>query len=242
MDGLLKISDKEKEAFSFKYYFVPLTTTKAISWICIIGVILYFNTFFNGFVWDDYPQLINDPLLHSWTNIVPIFVNHAHTFYRPFSDSIFACMYSVFGITSFWYHFFQVIIQIVITILIFYLFKHFFKISVSFFLALIYLVHPMQVETVAYISSLQNELSLIFGLLAVFIGTTKKQRSLYKYSLFFIFLLLASLSKELGLLFGVFILVFMKGNQQYIYAKKDYLWIGATYLLAILTYLFLRFL
>jgi hypothetical protein len=45
--------------FSFKNYFVPLTTAKAVTWIIVIGFTVYFTVFFNGFVWDDFPFIFS---------------------------------------------------------------------------------------------------------------------------------------------------------------------------------------
>ncbi|HWY78732.1 MAG TPA: glycosyltransferase family 39 protein, partial [Candidatus Sulfotelmatobacter sp.] len=228
--------------FSFKNFFTPLTTAKAITIIIGVGLIVYFNMLFNGFVWDDYPQLVNNPLLQSWTNLVPIFLNHSYTYYRPFSDFVFAILYSVFNTTAFWYHLFQLILQITNTILVFLLFKKFFRPTISFILSIIFLVHPLQVETVSYISSLQNVLSLFLSLLALFIIMVKGIQPKYKYGTLFIILLFASLTKEIALVFIVVIFAFMKLNPQYVFSKKEYIYTGITLALVIFCYLIFRFL
>jgi hypothetical protein len=51
---------------SLKQFFVPLTNAKAIIFIIIIGFIIYGNALFNGFVWDDYPFILNNTDIHSF--------------------------------------------------------------------------------------------------------------------------------------------------------------------------------
>jgi len=67
------MSDSE---FSFKNYFVPLTNAKAITWIVMIGIIVYANMLFNGFVWDDIGQIVTNGDIHSLSNIWSFFSVH----------------------------------------------------------------------------------------------------------------------------------------------------------------------
>ncbi len=62
----------EKE-FTFKDYFVPLTTTKAIHFIIIIGIVVYANALFNGFIADDNGQILDNQLVHSIGNFFTFF-------------------------------------------------------------------------------------------------------------------------------------------------------------------------
>jgi len=50
--------------FSFKNYFIPFTNFKAINWIIDIGLIVYINGLFNGFVIDDSLQIVNNPSIY----------------------------------------------------------------------------------------------------------------------------------------------------------------------------------
>ena len=62
-----------EEEFSFKKVFFPLTTPKAIHMIIIIGLLLYFICFFNGFISDDFAQIVNNTNIHSLANIPALF-------------------------------------------------------------------------------------------------------------------------------------------------------------------------
>ena len=70
------------EEFDIKKIFIPFTTTKAIHWIIIIGLIVYANMLFNGFVWDDEGQLIGNSIIQN----SQYFYYFAHTigpYYKP---------------------------------------------------------------------------------------------------------------------------------------------------------------
>ena len=114
MDGFLKTIEniKEEDKFSFKNLFVPLTTAKAITWIVVIGLIVYFNMLFNGFAWEDNTLIINNINGHSF-NIFDL----KNTFnqgiqFRPFTAFFVATLYSLFSNTAFLYHLTQLILHL----------------------------------------------------------------------------------------------------------------------------------
>jgi protein O-mannosyl-transferase len=213
MDGLLKTTEKKEveEEFSFKNYFVPLTTAKAITWIVVIGFIVYGNMLFNGFVWDDKTFILVNPDIHLIN--IPYFFEKNSSFnslgqYRPIPALYFALIYSIFTNASIIYHLFQLIIHIVNAILIFVLFTRFFSNKISFFISLIFLIHPIQVESVSFIASSDNPLFFLFGISALLLSINEKinyKRLLVIFSL----LLFSLLTKETGLLF-VLLLIFYR--------------------------------
>src|SRR5258708_3016410 len=116
MDGLIKTTEKKEveEEFSFKKLFVPLTTIKAIHWIIFIGIIVYANMLFNGFVSDDSSQIVNNTTIHSLANF-PLFFSggtfytggagiFAGSFYKPLMLIYFSLLYTIFGPASFPFH------------------------------------------------------------------------------------------------------------------------------------------
>ncbi|MGH7202907.1 MAG: hypothetical protein ACREHC_00510, partial [Candidatus Levyibacteriota bacterium] len=56
--------EQEESDFSFKSLFVPFTTIKAIHLIVIIGFIVYYNSLFNGFVWEDKSLIVYNSTGH----------------------------------------------------------------------------------------------------------------------------------------------------------------------------------
>src|SRR6185437_5072113 len=227
------------EEFSFKKLFIPLTTLKAIHWIVIIGFIVYANMLLNGFVWDDKTFIqLNPDVRH--INIFYLlgpnmFNNIGAGQYRSFIALYFTILYTFFNNTAFFYHIFQLLIHFTNTILVFFFFKKFLKLEIAFFFALIFLVHPMQVESVSYIASSDNPLFTFFGLLALILNFVDRP-SIKRTVTILGLLLLSLLSKETGIIFVLLIilyrLLFLKTD------KTAYVIYGG---ITLLLYFFMRF-
>lgn len=227
---------EDEQEFSFKTLFVPLTTLKAIHWIIFIGLVVYANMLFNGFVWDDLPQYVNKTITHSILNFPQILTDKETLYYRPFAALVFALIYTFVGATPFFYHLIELVLHISIAIMLFLFFKKFASNILSFFMSLFFLIHPINVEAVAYISALQTILSVFFGFLVFFLIENKKIASLYKYFLIALFLLFSVLSKESGWLFFAIIPIYMILNNNVHYKRKDYLNFFVVCLIAGITY------
>lgn len=224
------------EEFSFKNYFVPFTNAKAITWIVIIGLVVFANMLFNGFVWDDLGYIINYSPIHSINILFAFTKNMFNTGsqFRPVPIIYFSVLYSLLGQTPFIYHLLQLIVHITNTILLFFLFKHFFKNPHAFFLSLIFLIHPLQVESVSYIASIDNPLFFMFGLLALFLGMEKRLSS-KRILLIYILILLSMLTKETGFVFILLILIY-----RFLYVRRELLVNICAGIVTILVYFLLR--
>lgn len=175
----------------------------------LMGFVVYFPSLFNGFAYDDYPFILQNP--GSQLNIQALLgpnLFNSGTFYRPIPAIYFAGLYSLFGQTAFFYHFIQIVLHIISTVLVFFFFLRFFPSRVlSSFLALVFLVHPINVESVAFISSTTSEIYFLFGMSAFLIGT-ERHLSSTRIGAVFVLSLLAILTKETGVLFLVLLLFY----------------------------------
>jgi hypothetical protein len=234
--------EQEQES-SLKNLFVPFTTLKAIHFIIGIGVLIFFNSLFNGFVGDDVPQIVENTYVHSVQNIPFLFTGSTFfngtaqhldgIYYKPLFSSSFALLYTVSGPNAFWYHLFQLCFAVINTILVFLLLKHFFKIIPAFLLSLLFLIHPVNSESVLYISDLQEVLFLFFGLLSLLLLLRCHSRKLLVIAA--LFLLCSLLSKETAILFLPMSLFYV-----YLFKRKMlYTWSGLL-VLVLSIYLVLR--
>lgn len=200
-----------------------ITKAKIIFIFIIIGFIVYFNGLFNNFVWDDEEQVVNNVLVHSIINIPSFFSGSTFNtggsgslgglYYKPMMSVAFSFIYTIFGQNSFFFHLLQLNLHIINSILVFLIFNYFFKKFkkgelISFFLAVIFLIHPINTEAVIYIASLQDVLFFFFGIFALWKIIT---RPISFYNLFIIsfLLLLSLLSKETGIIFIPIILFYL---------------------------------
>ena len=133
--------------------------------------------------------------------------------FRPITALYSAVSFLFFGENPFFYHLVQLIIHIANALLLFKIAKKLLQKNIAFFLSLIFLIHPINVEAVSYIGSFNSPLFLLLGLLALLISTSEKIR----LSMFTIIclILLSIFSKETGILFVVIIPLF-----QYLFKKK----------------------
>jgi protein O-mannosyl-transferase len=225
------------EQFSFKIFFIPLTNTKAIVFIIIIGLVVFSNMLLNAFVADDITLILLNPTVQSLQNIPALlFQSNTNTtgvglftgtYYIPLTTISFAFLYSLFGAAPFFFHAFQLSMHVANAIIIFLLFESFFSRKLSFFLSLVFLVHPINQETVSYIADLQDILYFFFGALALVVY--KKTKIITTKSVFYIsfFLLLSLLAKITGILF-LAIIIFDSILQKNSKRKQLYLGICIT--------------
>jgi tetratricopeptide (TPR) repeat protein len=216
------------EQLFFKQFFSSFTIIKAIHFIILIGIIIFFNVLFNGFAGDDQTQVVQNVAVHSVLNIPNFFfgstgyngdiLNQQGLYYRPMMSLFYSILYMLGGGNAFLFHLFQVLLYIANTLIVFFIFKHFFKMQIAFIGALLFLLHPMNSETVSYIANVQDVLFFTFGSLAFYINLAMKEGNKKLISVS-ILLLLSLFSKETGVLFvfGIIlydVIMYKKGVRQ----------------------------
>lgn len=212
--------------------------------IVIVGLILYFSSFTHPFIWDDEEQIVANQSITSLNNIPQFFFGSTFNsgggdgltglYYKPILTTSYALLYFLFGVNPIGYHVFQVLLHIVNALLLFVFLRGFFEDRWRRFLVtLIFLIHPIQVESVVYIAGLQEPLFMFFGLLTLNLCSFKKPGLLFLVAPL---LLLSLLSKETGIVFILLVPLY-----SYLITHKDRLLSTLSSLIALLTYLFLRF-
>jgi 4-amino-4-deoxy-L-arabinose transferase-like glycosyltransferase len=178
--------------------------------IVLIGFAIYFTGLASPFQGDDEAQIVYNPTVHSLSNIRSFFEGgtfyngSVHTkligaYYRPLMSTVFSVLYTLFGQHSFYFHFFQLVLCLASTILLYLFLRYSFKPLLALVLSLIFLIHPLDSQVVYAIPNMQDALFFFFGILAVWLLV----RFSSVKSLFFVALclFLSLLSKESGVLF-----------------------------------------
>ena len=226
-----------EEEFSFKKLFVPLTTFKAIHIIVILGFLVFGNMLFNEFVWDDKAFVL--PVASSGLDLFSLFGQNLFNNlgqYRPIDAVYFSILFSLFGSQSFFYHLPQLLFHIINTILLYFLFKSFADKGIALLCSLIFLIHPMQVESVSYIAtSVGSVLSFFFGVSALLLSNRTKITNKWLV-IIALLLLLCLFTKESGIL-----LIFILLLYRYLFNKGKMLLYIAISLFVISTYAIIRF-
>lgn len=218
--------------------FTELKLVKSNKFLIIfLGVIVYSNALFNYFVWDDIQYVIPNSVANG-LNLVKHFsanIFNSYGFYRPVPAFYSSIIYSLFGQTPFFYHFPQIGLHIVNAVLFYIFLKIFFEKKISFILALIFLVHPMQVESVSYIAQTSSVLFFFFGISALLLSRQNGMIKKYLFMVFFL-LLLSMLTKEAGIIFLVLIPL-MRG----LFKKRQTIIYSLLSLTVLFVYAFIRF-
>ncbi len=150
--------------------------------ILALTFIILFSVTRNGLLtsWDDNDQiLINDSVHHlSWKNIKSYFSEPVLQSYQPLATLSFAIEYFFVKEAPFLYHFDNLLIHLLNVFLLFFLLqklKVFSKFKILFITA-IFALHPMQVETVAWVSTRSNLIYTLFLLVSsiFYVGYLKK--------------------------------------------------------------------
>ena len=229
----------------FKSKILSLTSFKVFTIFAFIGLVIYSNSLSGAFMRDDYSQIVNNPTVQDIKNIPKFFSSSTFfggdpgtligRYYKPITSTYFTLVASIFGLHSFMFHFFQILLHIINSFLIYKLFEKFFKKPLAIFLGLLFLVHPINTESVVYISCAQEVLFLFFGLTSLLLST-KKTFTNVNFGVIFVTLLLSLLSKETGILFIPSILIYT-----YLYNRKYFFKFLTLSSCLIIFYLILRF-
>ncbi|MGB7566241.1 MAG: tetratricopeptide repeat protein [Chitinivibrionales bacterium] len=116
-------------------------------------------------IWDD-DRHITRPELRSVGGLVQIWTNPKATAqYYPLAHTVFWLEYHLWGNSTLGYHLLNILLHLVSALLIVKLFRRL-NAPGAWFVAAIFALHPVQVESVAWITELKNTLSGVFFLSA----------------------------------------------------------------------------
>ncbi|MEZ4883323.1 MAG: tetratricopeptide repeat protein [Chitinophagales bacterium] len=181
----------------------------------VLTLLAYLPALFNGFVnWDD-PYYLRDNTFVKKFDLGAIFTKPVAGNYHPLTMLSLAIEYQLVGMKPFLYHFTNVLLHLLNTTLVFYFIYLISnrKIEVAGIVALFFGIHPMHVESVAWISERKDVLHAFFYLAALVAYTRhvfhkkrltspkiqKKPQATHKYLAYMLlFFMLSLLSKAVA--------------------------------------------
>jgi Flp pilus assembly protein TadD len=181
-----------------------------IAILVILTALVYFNSLGNGFVWDDSVIILKNPLLTGVSNLPDLLISEdtfpgvKSGYYRPLTYLSFFIDRSLWGLNPLGFHITNLLLHIGVVISFSVLISMIFKNSVLGFLsALFFALHPVNAETINFLSGGRNTLLSALFMLVAFILYIKQRRLLSV-----LFFCLSILSKEFGLLLPVLLLIY----------------------------------
>ncbi len=179
---------------------MKLEFDKNIYTLIVVSIVAFFPILFNGFTfYSDDNYVLNNPLIHSFSieNLILMFTTFFDGHYHPLTLLSFAINYFFSGESPFGYQLTNLMLNTTNGVLIYYLSKKILKENThAFLVALIFIVHPIHVESVARITERKD---MLFGLffLASCITYIKfiETNLIKKYWLAVLFFVLSLLSK-----------------------------------------------
>jgi len=151
-----------------------------------------------GFVWDDEPLITANPLLQSFSGLAEIWWGARTADYFPLTNTIFWIESHLFGGHAAGYHALNILLQSANALLVWAVLRRL-EIPGAWLAGLIFGIHPVHAESVAWISELKNLLSMFFFLVSLLCFFEIEERRIFSGSVAYVaslfFFLLALLSK-----------------------------------------------
>jgi tetratricopeptide (TPR) repeat protein len=180
-------------------------------------LLTYGNSLLNGFVWDDHDIVVNNPLNRDHARIAEVFSSADSTisgnqdaYYRPLNRLTYMLEYQIFGLRPAGYHAGNIIIHLMTAILLYALaLKLMGRAVPAFIAALLFVVHPVNAESVNFISARNGLLAAFFVLLTAisYLHAEAVHRKSYYYLSGLLFFL-GLLCKEPALMLPIVLFLF----------------------------------
>jgi hypothetical protein len=153
-----------------------LGQSRALFLVVAATVLAYANSLSGAFVFDDTKQIVGNPALRSWGNILRAFTSDVWSFqrgtltkdvpppyYRPLFTAYLTINYKLFGLWEPGWHLMNLLIHCGATVAVFFLIK---RLSgdrlMATLTALLFGLHPAHVESVSWISGIPDPLAALF--------------------------------------------------------------------------------
>jgi protein O-mannosyl-transferase len=187
--------------------------------LALLSIIVFFPSIKGPFIYDDTNLIVKNEHIHSLSKIKEYFISSTRAgalksdnLYRPLSTVTYAVIYNFFGAKATFFHLFNIILHSVNGFLLFHLLKQLkFKHIVALFAVIIFLVHPIQTESVSYISGLPDIMILTWILLStlLFLKLPEKNATTWHVLGLYMCTICGFLTKEVGVIIPPILLLLL---------------------------------
>lgn len=214
--------------------------------ILLISILVYSNTINSGFVWDDRGTIVSNTSIKSIKNIPSFFTkdqwkttgNPSSSYYRPIANTFWLIEFQLWGNDPLGYHITSIILHAFFSLLLYLLC---FRISGSniaaIFSAMVFSVHPVHTENVAWITGVTYMVcAILITTSLLFYMNYSERQSKASLSISLICFLFAVFSYEYALMLPFILMAY----EFLIARRKIRIKILLPYLLIVLLYLAAR--
>lgn len=130
--------------------------------VATLTALVYLPALQLSWIWDDDQYVFANPLLQSWNGLYRIwFEPSASPQYYPVVFSVLWMEYQLFGANPFGFHLVNILLHATGAVVCYLILRRL-KLPAAFWIALAFGIHPIQVESVAWVTELKNVLSGVF--------------------------------------------------------------------------------
>ncbi len=196
--------------------------SRNILWFALLlTALVYAGTLTFGFVYDDQPQIVTNTTFSSWKLIPSLFFGHSWKFllpdwtgnyYRPIFMTWLLANRMIFGLHPMPWHATTVLLHLLATALTFVVARQILRDGTqAAFVALLFGLHPIHIESVAWVSGVTDPLMAVFtlGAFAAWVkGQYEPERRLFWHLLAVVLYAAGCLSKETALFLPIAIVAY----------------------------------
>jgi tetratricopeptide (TPR) repeat protein len=153
--------------------------------IACLAFAVFAGTLYAGFVWDDKMQIVRNPALkdlHAWprfftTGVWGLLYSHlANNYYRPLMYVTYSAIYHLFGLHAGIFHLVNTTLHTLVAVMVYLLTLRLFHSSrMALIAGLIFAVHPIHTEAVAWLAAIPELIFTFLYLLAFYFYLEAKE-------------------------------------------------------------------
>lgn len=199
---------------------MKLRIRHCVAILSLVTLGLYLFALPNQFVWDDEEQIVQNQAIHSLANLPQFFSGSTFNsggasqlgglYYKPLMSATFALCYSIFGGVAWGFHLVQILLHVLVVLMLFLILVEITGNRVGALVgALVYGIHPLSVESVAYVSAMQETLFMSLGMFGLMWLVVSHEIGWGDITVAVGAVFLSMLGKETGVLFLPLILLYL---------------------------------
>jgi len=173
-----------------------------------LGLLAFAGTLRFQFTYDDWPQIVNNPAIRSLKSVPDYFVHNVwhqvapdsrSKYYRPVFLLWLLLNFKLFALRAWAWHLTTLLTHLVATALVYKLARRYMDFVPAGMAAILFAVHPVHIESVAWISGVTEPLMAVFFLTSILLYIDAPRMGSWRYATSVLCYALALLTKETGI-------------------------------------------